>query len=102
MHKVQGLNLHEVVISFQLERQRNFNAGQIYVALSRSTSFIGLFLTGTYTSSAIIASKAVHKEYERLRSHENLLKPLESFSVFNSTLNITPPSNRRPPSDLKN
>ena len=87
VHKVQGLNL--VVVSFQLERQRSFNAGQIYVALSRSTSFNGLFLTGTYTSSAIIASKAVHKEYERLRSHENLLKPLESFSVFNSTLNIT-------------
>ena len=89
MHKVQGLNLHEVVVSFQLERQRSFNAGQIYVALSRSTSFNGLFLTGTYTPSAIIASEAVHKEYERLRSHENLLKPLESFSVFDSTLNIT-------------
>ena len=33
-------------------------------------------MTGTYTPSAIIASEAVHKEYERLRSHENLLKPL--------------------------
>ena len=89
VHKVQGLNLSEIVVSFQLERQRNFNAGQIYVALSRSTSFNGLFLTGTYSSSAIIASEAVHKEYERLRSHENLLKPLKSFSVFDSTLNIT-------------
>ena len=29
VHKVQGLNLHEVVVSFQLERQRSFNAGQI-------------------------------------------------------------------------
>ena len=89
VHKVQGLTLHKIVVSFQLERQRNFNSGQIYVALSRATSLNGLFLTGNYSASAITASGTVHKEYQRLRSSENLLKPLESFSVFDSTLNIT-------------
>ena len=89
VHKVQGLTLDKIVVSFQLERQRNFNSGQIYVALSRATSLNGLFLTGNYSSSAITASGTVHKEYQRLRSSENLLKPLESFSVFDSTLNMT-------------
>ena len=48
VHKVQGLSLHKVVISFELVKQRSFNNGQMYVALSRVTSFIGLFLTGAY------------------------------------------------------
>ena len=36
VHKVQGLSLKDAVISFKLEKQRNFNAGQMYVAMSRS------------------------------------------------------------------
>ena len=48
VHKVQGLSLDKVVISFDLEKQRGFKCGQMYVALSRVTSLQGLFLTGRY------------------------------------------------------
>jgi ATP-dependent exoDNAse (exonuclease V) alpha subunit len=41
IHKVQGLTLHKVVFSTQLIKQRAFNYGQIYVALSRATSLAG-------------------------------------------------------------
>ena len=53
VHKVQGLSLQQAVISFKLFKQRSFNNDQMYVALSRVTSLIGLFLTGEYKSSAI-------------------------------------------------
>ena len=46
VHKVQGLSLDKAVISFNLLKQRSFNNGQMYVALSRVTSLNGLFLTG--------------------------------------------------------
>ena len=35
IHKVQELTLENIVISFNLIKQRAFNYGQIYVALSR-------------------------------------------------------------------
>ena len=41
VHKVQGLTLSDVVISFDLNREKHFNCGQIYVALSRATSLQG-------------------------------------------------------------
>ena len=42
VYKGQGLTLEEVVISFDLIRQKNFNYGQMYAALSRVTSLNGL------------------------------------------------------------
>ena len=36
--KVQGLSLAEGALRFDLEKQKSFNQGQIYVALSRSLS----------------------------------------------------------------
>jgi len=38
VHKVQGLSLTEAVISFELLRQKSFNSGQLYVALSYLSS----------------------------------------------------------------
>ena len=38
VHKNQGLTLNKIVISFELFKQRSFNYGQIYVALSCTTS----------------------------------------------------------------
>ena len=35
VHKVQGLSLTSAVVSFDLEKQRSFNEGQMFVALSR-------------------------------------------------------------------
>ena len=53
VHKVQGLSIERAVISFRLLKQRNFQYGQMYVALSRVTSLNGLFLTGKFKSTAI-------------------------------------------------
>ena len=43
VHKVQGLSLDVGVVSFNLENQRSFNQGQMYVALSRVTRINNLF-----------------------------------------------------------
>ena len=51
-----------------MEKQRSFNCGQMYFALSSVTSLNGLFLIGQYKLSAIKASK----EYARLRQESPL------------------------------
>lgn len=43
VHKVQGLTLDKIVVSFNLERQKYFNYGQIYVAISHSKTLKGLY-----------------------------------------------------------
>ena len=72
VHKVQGLTLNEVVISFDLKKQNHFNYGQIYVALSRVTSLQGLYMTGKIENKHIRANPKVHLEYQRLRQHYDL------------------------------
>ena len=89
VHKVQGLTLEKIVMSFELDRQQHFNPGQMYVALSRVTSLDGLFLTGSYSASAIKSSKSADKEYERLRLEENLLQPLVSYTPSDKNLVFT-------------
>lgn len=64
VHKVQGLTLQYVV---HLNRQRSFNHGQIYVALSRCTSLQGLYTLGQIEGKHIKANPNVRAEYERLR-----------------------------------
>ena len=51
-----------------MNKQRSFNYGQIYVALSRATSLQGLHILGEIQSKHIKANPKVHKEYERLRN----------------------------------
>ena len=58
VHKVQGLNLAEGVISFDLKKQKSFNQGQIYIALSRISSMNKMYLMGSYNKAAL------KKEYE--------------------------------------
>ena len=89
IHKVQGLTLEKIVISFQLHKQNHFKPGQMYVALSRVTSLDGLYLIGNFSPSAIISSKSAEKEYERLRSSENSLEPLLSIVPTDSNLVLT-------------
>ncbi|CAB4037856.1 ATP-dependent DNA helicase PIF1, partial [Paramuricea clavata] len=66
VHKVQGLSLDNIVVSFDLKKQRYFNYGQVYVALSRATSLNGLYILGTLESKHIRANPKVQEEYERL------------------------------------
>ena len=49
VQKVQGLILTEGVVSFDLEKQKSFNQGQIYVALSKISSKNKMYLIGSST-----------------------------------------------------
>ena len=72
VHEVQGLSLDKIVVSFDLEKQRAFKCGQMYVALCRVTSLQGLFFTGQ-EAGAIKADKKALEEYQRLNSKSSLL-----------------------------
>ena len=69
VHKVRGLTLNEVVVTAQLRNQKSFNPRQIYVALSRVTSFQGLYILGDIEDKQS-ANPKVHFEYQRLRQLE--------------------------------
>ena len=71
-HKVQVLKLkEEVVISFDLVKQKNFNYGHMYVALSRVTSLNVLYLIGEFNLSYIRADPSAIFEYHRMRNEKN-------------------------------
>ena len=90
VHKVQGLTINKGVVGFDLVKQKAFNPGQMYVALSRIAKYSGLFLIGQYNKSAIRASKTAGQEYERLRSTSNLLLTIqEKYVTTNNSLTIT-------------
>ena len=80
VHKVQGLTLNKIVISFELFKQRSFNYGQAYVALSRATSLQGLYVLGKLEHKHIKADPRVIEEYERLRN-TSLLEENANFQV---------------------
>ena len=61
IYKVQGLSLHCGAISFSLQRQKSFNQGQMYVALSRIRSLENIYLIGKNTPGAIIKTKQLRK-----------------------------------------
>ena len=90
VHKVQGLTLERVVISSDLIKQRAFNYGQIYVALSRATSLQGLYILGQVENKHVKANPKVLEEYERLRNECILTTVLQdSVNVLTiSLLNI--------------
>ena len=75
VHKVQGLTLDNIVVSLDLKKQRYFNYGQVYVALSRATTLGGLHILGTLESRNIRANPKVHEEYERLHHINSRLQP---------------------------
>ena len=88
VHKVQGLSLSKGVISFTLNRQKAFNQGQMYVALSRITSLSNLYLIGKYSRAAIKVNNAAKVEYDRLRNERKMVPVTRIFTVPTS-LTIT-------------
>ncbi|XP_066934014.1 ATP-dependent DNA helicase PIF1-like [Clytia hemisphaerica] len=86
VHKVQGLTLDSVVVSFDLARQRQFNAGQMYVAMSRVKNLNGLYFTGQYRRSAFVCSDKVSEEYTRLR--QNKVERVADIMRCSSNLNV--------------
>ena len=80
VHKVQGLSLNQAVVSFNLLKQRAFNHGQLYVALSRVTSLAGLFLTGQFDAKSITADSRVIAEYNYLRKNQSMIFAEQALS----------------------
>ena len=58
-----------VVFSFDLENQKSFNEGQMYVALSRVTKIDNLFLIGKYSLNVFKVNENAVIEYSRLQEH---------------------------------
>ena len=52
VHKVQGLSLPIIIVSFNLNRQKKFSNGQLSVALSRVKSLGNLYIEGQVTKEA--------------------------------------------------
>ena len=88
VHKVQGLTLKNVVVSFQLFKQKCFNYGQIYVALSRATSLEGIKVLGKLDKKYIKVDPRVHNEYARLRKYCTIEKDVAFYSVSDDIMCI--------------
>ena len=89
IHKVQGLGFDKAVISFDLIKQRSFNNGKIYVALSRVRSLAGMYLIGEFKSNATKSDKRAQQEYERMRK-DCLVQPLKDLNIVKDhTLTVT-------------
>ena len=58
----------EFVVSFDLESQKSFTQGQIYVAPSKFTSIDKLYLIEKYNKVALKVNLSAKKEYERMRT----------------------------------
>ena len=63
VHKVQRISLSKAVVSLNLYRQKAFQPGQVYVALSRIKNFEGMYLTGSYNRALIKINVAAKDEY---------------------------------------
>ena len=85
--KVQGLSLISAVVSFDLEKQRSFNEGQMHVALSRVTSIDNLFLIGKYGPNVFKVNENTILEYKRLQ--DNRFDPIDTEHIDCNSLTIS-------------
>ena len=85
IHKVQGQQFPQALVSFELLKQNSFNAGQMYVSLSRIESLSGLFISGNISKNAIRPDEKALTEYTRLRN-ESIMSPVEQFLTLHLIL----------------
>ena len=83
-----GLTSLRAVFTFELEKQKTFKPGQLYVALGRIKNLQGLYLTGSFQPKAIKANVQVTHEYERLRN-EALFFPQVISTITPTNLMLT-------------
>ena len=72
VHKGLGLALIITIVFFELVKQRTFSPGQVYVALSRSTSLSKLNILSNFDPKVINASHLALSHHEYLRKKKNL------------------------------
>ena len=89
IHKVQGLTLPNVIVSVELQKQRCFNFGQLYVAFSRVKSLRNLHISGYVNERIMRADPNVTNEYQRLKINRSLdITKVKTDSFKISLLNI--------------
>ena len=84
IHRVQGLTLKKICVSFDLNKQKTFGNGQNYVALSRAKNMKGIFVSGKVEKSKIKADQDALDENEKLRkeaSFSNQVIFVTSFQI---------------------
>ena len=87
IHNAQRLSLPISFINLELEKQKPFRSGQIYLALNIVTNIKGLYLTGTFRKDATKANKEALNEYDRLQK-EALFTPVSSRMFLLETLSF--------------
>ncbi|XP_057299887.1 uncharacterized protein LOC130630416 [Hydractinia symbiolongicarpus] len=87
VHKVQSKQIPDVVVSFNLLKEKGFNYGQMYVALSRVTAMKGLHFIREYKSPAILADPKAILEYETLRNNY-IMTPINRLCKDESLLTV--------------
>ena len=89
IHKVQRKTFQKVVVCFYLFKQRTFNPGQIYVALSRVTSLDGLYLTVSYNRKALKVDQRATEQYEYMRKTYQFQRVEDDCSISDNSLVVT-------------
>ena len=92
VYKVQGLTLTSTVASFNLNRQKNFSYGQLYVALSRVKSLRNLYIEGQVTKEAFSVDPDVKIEYCRLKAQRCSTASQTAIEFSVALLNTRPMS----------
>lgn len=84
VHKVHVLMFEEIVVNFDLLKQKQFKYGQMYVALSRVPSLRGIHLTGEFKAAAIRSYPRAIQEYIECEQKDNFCHWIYKYSI-NST-----------------
>ncbi|WAR10802.1 LOW QUALITY PROTEIN: PIF1-like protein [Mya arenaria] len=100
IHKVQGLSVDQLVLSFQ----HKFSGGQAYVSLSRCRTLLGLQILH-FDEKKITQSSSVKKKNDNTSTDNAIGKPFPRFTgtitictikLFKQSKTFTPANNRKP------
>ena len=75
------------VVSFDLEKQKSFNQGQIYVVIIRITNIKNFFLIGEFVPNAFKANTDATTEYNQLRC-DSAFECYKNIAVNGSSLTV--------------
>ena len=78
LHSVQGLTLHQTVVSLELLKQRTFSPGQIYIASSCSISLSKFNILSDFDSNVIRTNQLALEHYKYLRKERSSLINISS------------------------
>ena len=89
IHKGEEKTFQKVVACFDLFKQRTFNPGQIYVALSCITSLDGLYLTGSYNCKTLKLDQRTTEQYDFMRKNCQFQRVEDDCSIADNSLVVT-------------